>query len=293
MVNLYLGYRGDENMKKSKLLIVSLFVLFTLFLAACGDNEASSEGEEQEEQTTFTVGTSPGPYSELFLEAVKPILEEKGYTIETVDFSELLQADIALTEGSVDLNVDQHTAYMENYNEEKGAALTDLTPIPTVPTGIFPGKKDSLDDIEEGDVVGIPNDPSNAARAYALLQKAELIKIKEDVELIKATANDIEENPYNLDISEMDSAQIPRALDDLDYGVIPGSIVYSSGLDASTSLLSEDILKELELVAVVDETNEDSQWAKDVKAAYESDEFKAYMDENNQDNYWFIPEELQ
>src|SRR5699024_11328287 len=120
-------------MKKSKLLIVSFFALFTLFLAACGDNEASSEGEEQEEQTTFTVGTSPGPYSELFLEAVKPILEEKGYTIETVDFSELLQADIALTEGLVDLKVDQHTADMENYYEEKGAAHKALISHQAVP----------------------------------------------------------------------------------------------------------------------------------------------------------------
>src|SRR5690625_6847099 len=79
------------------------------------------------------------------------MLEDEGYTIEDIDFTELLLADVALTEGSVDVNVDQHTAYMENYNEEKGANLTKITPVPTVPAGIFPGRKDSLDDIEAGD----------------------------------------------------------------------------------------------------------------------------------------------
>lgn len=275
-------------MKASRLLII--LTIFTIFLAACG-NKASSDADE--EKTTIKVGTSPGPYSELFIDAIKPILEDEGYTIETVDFTELIQADIALDEGSIDLNVDQHTAYYKNFNSEKGASLTKITPIPTVPTGIFPGRKESLDDIEEGDVIGIPKDPSNAARAYAILQKAGLITLEEDIELVKVTQNDIVENKFNLDIQEMDSAQIPRALNDLDYGVIPGSIVYSSGLDASTSLLHEDILKDLELVAVVDEKNKETKWAQAVKSAYESDEFKAYMEEHNQDDYWFIPEEIR
>lgn len=268
--------------------LFTIFILSTLLLAACGTKEASEANK-----TKIKVGTSPGPYSELFIDAIVPILEEEGYEIETIDFTELLQADIALDEGSIDLNVDQHTAYYENFNKEKGANLIGITPIPTVPTGIFPGRKSSLDDLEEGDVIGIPKDPSNAARAYAILQKAGLITLDENVELIKATQNDIVENKYNIDIQEMDSAQIPRALDDLDYGVIPGSIVYASGIDASTSLLHEDILKELELVAVVDEKNKDTNWAQAVKEAYRSDAFKKYMEENNKDGYWFIPEEIR
>lgn len=266
-----------------------IVALLSLFLAACGGGDSA----ESEDKSTIRVGTSPGPYSELFLDAIKPILEDEGFEIETTDFTELLQADIALDEGSIDLNVDQHTAYYSNFNEEKGANLTKLTPIPTVPTGIFPGRKDKLEDIEEGDTIGIPKDSSNAARAYALLQKAGLIELDEDVELIKVTKNDIKDNKHHIDIHEMDSAQIPRALDDLDYGVIPGSIVYASGLDASLSLIDEDLLKELELVAVVDEKNKDTNWAKAIKDAYESDEFKAYMEEHNKDGYWFIPEEIR
>lgn len=265
-----------------------LLILSSLLLVACHSEETTGE-----EKTTIKVGTSPGPYSELFIDAIVPILENEGYEIETTDFTELLQADIALDEGSIDLNVDQHTAYYTNFNEEKGANLTDITPIPTVPTGIFPGRKSSLDDIEAGDVIGIPKDPSNAARAYAILQKAELITLDEDVELIKVTQNDIIENKLDLDIQEMDSAQIPRALGDLDFGVIPGSIVYASGIDAAESLLHEDILPELELVAVIDEKNIDSAWAQAVADAYKSEEFKQYMEEHNEDDYWFIPEALR
>lgn len=273
-------------MKLRSLFIV--FILSSLLLVACNTEEVSNE-----KKTTIKVGTSPGPYSELFIDAIAPILEENGYEIETTDFTELLQADIALDEGSIDLNVDQHTAYYKNFNDEKGANLIDITPIPTVPTGIFPGRKKSLDEIAEGDVIGIPKDPSNAARAYAVLQKAELLTLDEEVDLIKATQNDIIENKLNLDIQEMDSAQIPRALDDLDYGVIPGSIVYASGIDAADSLLHEDILQELELVAVVDEENKDSEWAQAIVDAYQSDEFKQYMDKHNVDDYWFIPEALR
>lgn len=275
------------NVRKILSLFFSLMVL--VVLAACGNSEA----KDTEEKTTIKVGTSPGPYSELFIDAIQPILEEEGYEIEIKSFQELLQADVALFEGTIDVNVDQHTAYFENFNEEKGANLTKITPIPTVPTGIYGGRKDDITTVEEGDVVAIPNDPSNAARAYAILQKAGWIELDEEVELVKATEADIVEYVEDIKIKEMDSAQIPRALEDIDYGVIPGSIVYSSGLDASTSLLQEDILKELELVAVVDEENKEATWAQAIKAAYESDEFKAYMEEHNEDEYWFIPEEIK
>lgn len=268
-----------------------LFILILLVggLAACGSGTA----KDNNEKTTIKLGTSPGPYSELFIDAIQPILEEEGYQIEEQSFQELLQADVALFEGSIDVNVDQHTAYYENFNEEKGAELTKITSIPTVPTGIYPGRKSDLDDVEPGDTIAIPNDPSNAARAYALLQKAGLIELETEVDLVKVTAQDIVKNIADIEIKEMDSAQIPRVLVDVDYGVIPGSIVYSSDLDASTSLLHEDILKDLELVAVVNKKDEDSKWAQAIKAAYESEEFKSYMKKHNEDDYWFIPEDIR
>ncbi|WP_042461910.1 MetQ/NlpA family ABC transporter substrate-binding protein [Neobacillus dielmonensis] len=278
-------------MKKLKVLLAFL-TIFTLVLAGCGKQEEKTASASKEKKEV-KVGTSPGPYSELFLNGVKPILEKKGYKIKAVEFNDLQQADVALADGGVDLNVDQHTAYMENFNANSKSNLVSITPIPTVPAGIFPGKKKSLKDIKSGDTIAVPNDASNAARAYALLQKAKLIKLKDGVELAKATAADIGDNPLNLKIVEMDSAQIPRTLQDVDYGVIPGSIVYASKTDPDSKLLSEDILPHLVLVAVVDKANKDSQWAKDVAAAYQSDEFKDYMKEHNKNDYWFIPDELK
>ncbi|OJG55360.1 YaeC family lipoprotein [Enterococcus haemoperoxidus] len=261
-------------------------------ITACGHDGNSAVNKEKEAKI-IRVGTSPGPYSELFLEAVKPILEKEGYRIEQTEFTELIQADVALTEGAIDVNVDQHTAYLNNFNENKGTHLVGITAIPTVPAGVFPGKRDTLDEVEEGDKIGIPDDASNTARAFNLLQKAGWIKLRTGIDPVKATKEDIVNNPKNLELIQMSSAQIPRSLADLDFAVIPGSIVYSAKLDPKDSLLSEDVLKDYELVATVDEKNSESVWAQAVVKAYHSDEFKKYLNEHNQGNYWFIPKELQ
>lgn len=277
---------------KKRFLSIALILTGVAVITACGKNEKTAS-DTKKEATIIRVGTSPGPYSELFLDAVKPILEKEGYQIKETQFTELIQADVALTEGTIDLNVDQHTAYLNNFNENKGTQLVGITAIPTVPAGLFPGKRSTLDEVEKGDKIGIPDDASNTARAFNLLQKAGWIKLKAGIDPVKATKEDIEDNPKNLELVQMSSAQIPRSLADLDYAVIPGSIVYSAKLDPKDSLLSEDVLKNYELVATVDKKNQASYWAKAVVNAYHSDEFKKYLKEHNQGDYWFIPKELQ
>ncbi len=272
---------------KMRKLALTVLALVSLVLTACGSSGAS------EESKTITVGTSPGPYSELFLDHIVPILEEDGFQIEVVEFSDLRSADVALQEGAVDVNVDQHIAYMENFNAEADADLTAITPIPTVPTGLYSSSKDSVEEIEKGDKVAIPDDASNAARALLLLEKSGWITLDESVEAMSSTTSDIVENPYELDIIEMSSAQIPRSLDDLDYGVIPGSMLYAAGMSSNDSLLNEDILAHLVLHAVVDSKNAETDWAKAIVAAYQSDVFLEKMDQVNADNYWFIPDELK
>ncbi|EOL47108.1 MetQ/NlpA family ABC transporter substrate-binding protein [Enterococcus caccae] len=277
---------------KKKLLSIALVLTGIVGIAACGNTDKAASNKEKETKI-IRVGTSPGPYSELFLEAVKPILEKDGYQIEQTEFTELIQADVALSEGTIDLNVDQHTAYLNNFNENKGTHLVGITPIPTVPAGLFPGKRSTLDEVKDGDKIGIPDDASNTARAFNLLQKAGWIKLKAGINPVKATKEDIVSNSKNLDLVQMSSAQIPRSLADLDFAVIPGSIVYSAKLDPKDSLLSEDVLKDYELVATIDEKNSKSDWAQAVVKAYHSDEFKKYLQKHNQGNYWFIPKELQ
>lgn len=259
-----------------------------LTAAACAD-----DGSGSDDDNTIRVATSPGPYSELFREGITPILEEDGYTVEFDDYTELQQADTALMEGGADLNVDQHIAYMENFNEESGADLAAITPVPTVPAGLYSSRHDNLDEIADGQTVSVPEDPSNTSRAYNLLAKLGWITLTDDADPAMVTAEDIADNPYDLDIQLVDSAFISRAIDDVDWAVIPGSMSYASGIDTDLQLEQEDLLPALVLQAVTQQDQVDSDWANAVADAYASDEFADYMASRDEDDYWVIPEELQ
>ena len=282
-----------------------------LSLAACGKTEtaattAAQAAESQDTQADSTeaaadttgdkkeivYGKSQGPYTELFEAAIVPILEKEGYTVKGVDFSDLQTADIGLNDGDVDVNVEQHTAYMENFNANYNADLVALSPIPTVPAGVYSAKYKSVDEIPDGAKVAVPNDASNTARCYLMLQKIGWIKLADDVDPSAVTQDDIVENPHNIEFTEMKSLTIPAAIQDFDYVAITGSVVYNAGIDPSTALATEDIQDHLVLQVVVKEENRDAEWAKAIVDAYHSDEFKQYMEENN-DGLWWIPEELQ
>ena len=273
-------------MKRKSLVIITLLSVFFL-IVGCGKKTEGNKTNSGDKKV-IKYGKASGPYTVLFEKAIIPILEKKGYKFEVVEFSDLLQNDTALNEGDIDVNVEQHTAYMNNFNDSQKGNLVALSPIPTVPAGIFSSKHKSLNELKDGAKIAIPSDASNAARGYNLLQKAGWIKLNENINVAKATQKDIKENTHKLEIVEMDSANIPRSLDDFDYAVIPGSIVYSAGINPSTVLLQEDILNHLLLQVVVKKGNENSDWAKAIVEAYHSDEFKKYMEQNNK-GLWFIP----
>ena len=282
-----------------------------LSLAACGKTgtaatTAAQAAESQDTQADSTeaaadttgdkkeivYGKSQGPYTELFEAAIVPILEKEGYTVNGVDFSDLQTADIGLNDGDVDVNVEQHIAYMENFNANYNADLVALSPIPTVPAGVYSAKYKSVDEIPDGAKVAVPNDASNTARCYLMLQKIGCIKLADDVDPSAVTQDDIVENPHNIEFTEMKSLTIPAAIQDFDYVAITGSVVYNAGIDPSTALATEDIQDHLVLQVVVKEENRDAEWAKAIVDAYHSDEFKQYMEENN-DGLWWIPDELK
>ena len=275
---------------KIKKIIAGLLVATTAFsLAACG-NSGSGDTKKSDadisEKKEIVYGKSQGPYTELFEDAIVPILEKEGYTLKAVDLSDLQTADVALNDGDVDVNVEQHTAYMDSFNQSYNADLVAISPIPTVPAGVYSEKYDSVDEIPDGAKVAVPNDASNTARCYLMLQKIGWIKLDENADPSTVTQDDIVENPHNIEFTEMNSMTIPAAESDFDYIAITGSVVYNAGIDASTALANEDISDYLVLQVVVKEENKDADWA------YHSDEFKQYMKENN-DGLWWIPEELQ
>lgn len=271
-----------------------LAVPLALVLSSCtppGEGEDSAQADT-ESQGEIAYSKSQGPYTELFEDAIVPILEDDGWTFRAEEVSELLNANIALNDGDVDLNVEQHTAYMDDFNDNYDGDLVAISPIPTVPAGLYSENHDSLEDVTEGATVALPDDAANAARCYLVLEKAGWIEIDDEADLGNITADDIVENPYDLEFTEMKSLTIPSAAPDFDFYVLTGSIVYNAGIDPSAALETEDILDHLVLQVVVKEENQDADWAEAVVDAYHSDEFKAYMDENN-DGLWWIPEQLQ
>lgn len=284
-----------------KVMSIALAAGMLAALVGCSGGVASSEPKSEGnlsqaasvvEKTHIVYSKSQGPYTELLEAAVLPILERQGYTFEVVDFSDLMTSDVAMNDGDIDFNVEQHTAYVENFDENYDADLVAICPIPTVPAGLFSNTHTSLEDIKEGSKIAVPNDASNEARALVLLQKIGWIKLDESVPLPEVTLEDVVENPMNLEITEMKSLNIPASLQDFDYAVITGSIVYNAGIDPATALAQEDVLDHLILQVVVKEENQEAQWAKDIVAAYHSEEFKTYM-ENNNNGLWYIPEELR
>lgn len=288
-----------------KLTISALAAALLVALAACGGQGAApspsstpststapSASSAPGDKGTITYSKSQGPYTELFETAIVPILEKEGYTLKAEELSDLLAADIALNDGEVDVNVEQHTAYLENFNANYNGDLTPISPIPTVPAGIYSSTHESLDEVSDGALVAVPNDASNTARAYLLLQKIGWIKLSDSVDPSAATQDDIVENPHNLVFTEMKSLTIPASMQDFDYVVITGSIVYNAGIDPASALATEDVLDHLVLQVVVKAENVDADWAKAIVAAYHSDEFKAYLETNN-NGLWWIPAELQ
>ncbi|TSJ90487.1 metal ABC transporter substrate-binding protein [Gilliamella apicola] len=269
---------------------VALLALFSsIFLISACDNSSSKVDNQTKKE--ISMGVSPGPYNDLFKDAVKPILEAEGYKVKLVNFPHLLESDVALSEGSIDLTVAQHTAYMDVFNSQRKANLKPVVHVPSVPAAIFSNKYTSIKNVFSGAKIGIPQDASNAARSYNLLEKAGWIKLKPNTNPIIVSKNDIAENIAGVDIVEMDSANIPRVLNELDFAVIPGSIVYSANIDSKRALLSETIIPDLEIMVVVNGGNENSQWAKDIKRIYQSQQFKDYMKEHNQNGYWVMPQE--
>ena len=269
---------------------VALLALFSsIFLISACDNSSSKVDNQTKKE--ISMGVSPGPYNDLFKDAVKPILEAEGYKVKLVNFPHLLESDVALSEGSIDLTVAQHTAYMDVFNSQRKANLKPVVHVPSVPAAIFSNKYTSIKNVFSGAKIGIPQDASNAARSYNLLEKAGWIKLKPNTNPIIVSKNDIAENIAGVDIVEMDSANIPRVLNELDFAVIPGSIVYSANIDSKRALLSETIIPDLEIMVVVNGGNENSQWAKDIKRIYQSQQFKEYMKEHNQNGYWVMPQE--
>lgn len=272
-----------------RLAVIGLAVLTAVLAAGCGKKESSSAGGEKKE---LTYAKGSGPYTILFEEHIIPILEKQGYTFKVSELS-LQYADEAIADGDVDFSVEQHIAYMNAFNKSYNSNLVALTPIPTVPASIFSETHSSLDEIYDGMKIAVPQDEGNMARAFVMLQDIGWIKLKEGTDYATASPEDVAENPYNLEFLDIATNIIATTLADYDYGIITGSIVYNAGIDPSTALFNENLTDDFWLQVVVKDADKDTQWAKDIVAAYQSKEFTDWLKANNESEYrnlWSIPE---
>ena len=241
--------------------------------------QASTEAVAEGETVTIKVGATPAPHAEI-LEVVKGSLLEQGYTLEIVEYNDYVIPNTAVQDGDLDANFFQHTPYLQNFNEENKTTLVDVATIHFEPFGLYAGKTASLEELKEGAKVAVPNDTTNEARALLLLEAQGLIKLKEGAG-INATKIDIVENPLNLEIVELEAAQIARTLQDVDIAAINGNYAVDAGLkltdalavEAADSLAAETYGN----VLVVKEGNEKNEAIQALVNTLLSDEVREYI----------------
>lgn len=257
-------------MKKKVLALVLAAALGVSALAGCGGSK---------DDKIIKVAATAVPHAEL-LEQVKPILEEEGYTLEIEVFNDYVQPNNVVEAGDFDANYFQHIPYLEQFNEEQGTHLVNAGGIHYEPFGIYPGTETDLANIE-GATIAVPNDTTNEARALLLLQDNGIITLKEGAGLT-ATKVDIVENPHNIELVELEAAQIPRTLPDVSFAVMNGNYAMEAGYSVAQDALayesaeSEAAATYVNVIAVK-EGNEDSEKIQALVNALKSDEIKQYI----------------
>ena len=233
-----------------------------------------------EEDTTITVAASATPHAEILEQAV-PLMEEKGYTLEVTIFDDYIMPNEVVESGEFDANYFQHIPYLDSFNEERGTHLVNAGGIHYEPFGIYPGTKASLDEIEEGDTIAVPNDTTNEARALLLLQDNGIITLKEGVGL-EATVNDITENPYNVEIVELAAEQVARVAQETAFIVLNGNYALQAGYSVASDAIAfetsdSEAAQTYVNVIAVKEGNEELDSIKALVEVLKSDEIKDYI----------------
>ena len=263
-----------KNRNAKRILAAGAAAVLAVGLTACGGKENKADDK------TITVAASPTPHAEI-LEAAKDLLKEKGYTLEIKEFDDYPQQNVVVDEGEFDANYFQHQPYLDNFNEEKGSDLVSAAKIHYEPLGIYPAASEDLENIKDGAKIAVPNDATNEARALLLLEENGIITLKEDAGL-NATKKDVEENPHNIEIVELDAAQIARVVEELDFVVLNGNYALDAGFNVQTDAIakeeadSEAAQTYANIIAVKKE-NKDSEKIKALVEVLQSEEIGKFI----------------
>lgn len=267
-------------MKKVFALIAAL-AFSALALAGCGGQQGASSGASSAASgaKTLKVGATAVPHAEI-LEAAKPLLEKEGITLEIVEFNDYVQPNLALNDKELDANYFQHEPYLKNFmDEHKEVKLKNAAGIHIEPMGVYSKKITKLDELKDGATIAIPNDPTNGGRSLLLLEKAGIIKLKEGVGE-KATVGDIAENKKNIKFQEVEAAQVPRTLDDVDAAVINSNFAMQVNLDPTKdAMFIEDSTSPYVNIIAVREGDENRPEIQALIKVLHSDEIKQFITE--------------
>lgn len=264
-------------MKKRLLILAAILAVIAVTVTSCK--------KEEKAEKTIIVGASTTPHAEI-LKAAEPILKEQGYTLVIKEFEDYVQPNLALENKELDANYFQHKPYLDDFNAEHKTNIISFAAIHYEPLGVFTGKTTSFADLKEGAQIAVPNDTTNEARAFLLLESVGLIKVDKSAGL-KATIKDIIENPKKIKIVEIEAAQLARSLPDVDMAVINGNYAIKAGLNATTDAIAKEEKDSLAAetfgnilaIRAGDESRED---LKALIAALKSDTVKKFIEETYQ-----------
>lgn len=263
-------------MKKLWVLIIGVLSI-GLLLAGCG-SDSKKEAPKSEKGVVLKVAATPVPHAEI-LNVVKPILAKDGVDLQIVEFTDYVRPNLATAEKEVDANFFQHKPYLDKFIAERGLKLVSVASVHIEPMGVYSQKIKSLDELQSGNTVAIPNDPSNGGRALLILEKAGLIKLKDGAG-INATIRDISENPKNLKITEIEAPQLPRSLDDVTIAVINTNYALEAKLNPTKdALFIESKESPYANILVIREGDENRPEIKKLVAALTSPEVKKFIEE--------------
>ena len=270
-------------MKFKKVLSV-LVALGLVMVMAAGCSSSGGGSASGSDDKTIVVGASPTPHAEI-LKAAENVLKEKGYTLKITEFQDYVQPNMALENKELDANYFQHKPYLDEFNEKNGTKLVSAGAVHYEPLGLYAGKTKSLAELSDGATIAVPNDTTNEARALLLLEANGLIKLNPDAGL-SATPKDITENPKNLNVQELEAAQLGRSLQDVDMAVINGNYALQADLKVTDALAKEEKDSEAAQtyanVVAVREGDENSDKTKALMEALKSDDVKKFIEDTYQ-----------
>ena len=206
------------------------------FVAGCGGEEKKADAAPARE---LTIGINPG-YGERIMEFVKENAAKNGLTVNIQIFADYVTPNLALAAGDIDLNAFQHKPFLDAFNAQNGENLVPIGNTYLAPLRLYSYKYKSVDEIPEGSTIAIPNDPTNEARALMMLEKNGMVKLKENIDPIKAVAADIAENPKNFVFVELEAPQLPRSLEDTAASIINAGYATDAGLGVEYGIVVED-----------------------------------------------------